>query len=298
MQADGVLVRFGEIGIKSAPVRRHMVQLLRRNLLDGLLRAKVEGDVQVLGARLWMAGPDASALMRVATHTFGVVSVSPARVVAATMDEMGKAASTLALAAGPWSSFAVRASREGKHGFTSQDIGIQVGSAVHQAATAAGRTPRVDLDMPDLEVHVDVRQDKAFVFTRSEPGPGGIPAGAQGRVVALVSDANSIVSAWLMARRGCDVLPYHGGTQRPALSARLDAWGLPPAELLPGGDKAALLQQAAAVARRRRATAVVTGETLSSVFAPCDVPVLRPVCGLDAGEVRSLRRIIGLPEDA
>src|ERR1051326_603934 len=37
---DGVLVRFGEIGIKSAPVRRRMVERLRANLLDQMERSE------------------------------------------------------------------------------------------------------------------------------------------------------------------------------------------------------------------------------------------------------------------
>ena len=74
---SGALVRFGEIGIKSAPVRRAMVERLRQNLLDGLVRSGVEGDVRAMGSRLWMVGPDVDALAGVACRTFGVVSVSP-----------------------------------------------------------------------------------------------------------------------------------------------------------------------------------------------------------------------------
>src|ERR1051326_1712296 len=115
----GVLVRFGEIGIKSAPVRRAMVERLRQNLLDGLVRDGVEGDVRAVGSRLWMTGPDATALADVACRTFGVVSASPCVVVPATMDAMGAAAAQLALAQ-PWRTFAIRATREGKHPFSSR----------------------------------------------------------------------------------------------------------------------------------------------------------------------------------
>ncbi|HLF16418.1 MAG TPA: hypothetical protein VI796_03175, partial [Candidatus Thermoplasmatota archaeon] len=46
---DGVLVRFGELGIKSAPVRRRMLERLRANLLDAMEREGVEGDVRKVG---------------------------------------------------------------------------------------------------------------------------------------------------------------------------------------------------------------------------------------------------------
>ncbi len=303
MQADGVLVRFGEIGIKSAPVRRAMLERLRQNLLDGMEREKVEGDVKAIGARLWMAGPDAEKLLAVAQRTFGVVSASPVRKVAATMDAMGEAASAFALEDPAWRTFALRTSREGEHPFTSQDVAVQVGSMVWKAAEAVGRKPKVDLTKPDLQVHVDVRQGHAFVFTRTVDGPGGIPAGSQGVALALLSDEASFLAAWLMMRRGCKVVGLHAGTTGSLAfdaAAELVRWGLQPdVELLPVCTgtvaKPVLLEAAARVARSRRATVLVTGDTLDSALVAAPLPVLRPVCGLEAGELDRVRARLRLP---
>lgn len=293
-QTDGVLVRFGEIGIKSPPVRRSMVERLRRNLLDAMLARGAEGDVRQVGARLWMVGPDTDKLADAAVHTFGVVSASPARLVPATIEAMSAAAIPLALARKDWTSFAVRAAREGTHPFTSQEIGVQVGSAVFKAAEADGRKPKVRLDKPDLEVHIDVRNDRAYVFAHHLPGPGGIPAGAQGKVVALVSDPASLLAAWLMMRRGCAVYPVHAGPGPvPGLDV-LNAWGLRKTRTIPEGPKAALLESAARIARGHDAAALVTGETIDSVLTPASLPVLRPVCGLEPDEVQRFGAIIGL----
>ncbi len=297
----GVLVRFGEIGIKSAPVRRQMAERLRRNLEDGLERDRIEGGVARIGSRLWMTGPDAARLVDVACRTFGVVSASPCIRVPATMEAMGDAAAALALAE-PWTTFAIRARREGKHSFTSQDIGIQVGSAVFAAAAAAGRTPKVDLTKPDFAVEVDVRQDKAFLFANYFAGPGGLPIGSQGTVAALVSDEASFVAAWLMMRRGCNVIPIHAGTTgslETDAAAALARWGMPPdVEVLPicAGTvaKPVLLEAAARVAAQRRAIALVTGETIESSLVAASIPVLRPVCGLVRSEYERWRTRIGL----
>jgi len=295
---DGVLVRFGEIGIKSAPVRRAMAERLRRNLLAQMQRGSVEGDVVRLGSRLWAVGPDANALVDVACRTFGVVSASPARRVPATLEAILPAAVGEALGK-PWRTFAVRARREGTHPFSSQDIQVQAGSAIWKAAEAAGRPVKVDLTRPDLEVDVDVRQDQAFVFSATREGPGGIPMGSQGRVAVLLSDANSALAAWLMARRGCDVLLLHAGTALSVPSdplAALARWGLPPtADLLPPPEsKEALLLLATEAATRRHAEAVVTGETLSSRLVGAPIPILRPVCGLDAAEASRWMERAGL----
>ena len=61
MPWEGVIVRFGEMGIKSAPVRNAMLERLRANLVDGIMRHGVEGDVQRRGARLGRGGPVAAA---------------------------------------------------------------------------------------------------------------------------------------------------------------------------------------------------------------------------------------------
>lgn len=300
--ADGVLVRFGEIGIKSAPVRRQMLETLRQNLLAGMERRGVEGDVRQLGARLWMEGPDPARLLHVAAHTFGVVSASPVRKVPATLAAIGAAASAEALAR-PWTTFAIRANREGDHDFTSQDIGIQVGSMVWKAAEAAGRKPKVDLNKPELDLHVDVRRTSAFVFTQVVEGPGGIPVGSQGVAVALLSDEASFLAAWLMMRRGCRIIGLHAGTSGSLpvdAAAELVRWGMDAdVEVLPAchgtTSKAVLLEAAARVAADYDAQVLVTGDNLHSAFVPAPLPVLRPVCGLDAGEVQRVRLRAGLP---
>lgn len=307
MSWDGVLVRFGEIGIKSSPVRKRMLERLRQNLLDGLVRAGVEGDVQRKGSRLWMEGPDVEALLGVAIRTFGVVSASPVKAVPATMEAMGAAAAELAVAAGDWSTFAVRPNRAGEHRFSSQDIGREVGSAVWKAAEAAGRSPAVDLSDPEVEVHLDVRDQHAYVFTHRHAGPGGLPMGTQGRVVALLSDPPSFVAAWLMMRRGCTVVPVHAGHAQSLPTENLEAlqrWGLGhDVDLLPICTgfvaKPVLVAAAQELADRVKASAVVLGDTLDSDLFLVEgaVPVLRPVCGLDPAEVEALLDRIGLEDD-
>ncbi|MEK6975033.1 MAG: THUMP domain-containing protein [Candidatus Thermoplasmatota archaeon] len=303
MHSDGVLVRFGEIGIKSAPVRRLMLERLRDNLLAGMEREKVEGDVSLIGARLWMVGPDPMRLLDVAQRTFGVVSASPVRKVAPTIEAIGAAAVPMAMERTGWKTFALRTTRDGEHPFTSQDVGVQVGSLIWKAVEAAGGKPKVDLTKPDLEIFVDVRKGHAFVFRLTVDGPGGIPVGSQGVALALLSDESSFLAAWLMMRRGCAIIGLHAGTTGSIpvdAVAELARWGLDPeVELLPVCTgtvaKPVLLEAAAAVAKSRKAQALVTGDTIDSALVGASLPVLRPVCGLDKGEVQRVRVRAKLP---
>lgn len=305
MAWDGVLVRFGEIGIKSAPVRSSMLERLRRNLLDSLLRLGVEGNAERRGARIWMSGPDPDALAQAAAMTFGVVSASPCRRVAGTLEAVGAAATELALARGGWRRFAIRARREGGHGFSSQDIGVHAGSAVYRAMQAAGRPVEVDLSTPELEVHIDVRQDTAYVFTDHVVGPGGLPMGAQGKALVLLSDPASALAAWLIMRRGAAVTALHAGHTGSVPVDAVEAlarWGMSrDVELLPvcsgTTSKEALLAAAAEVAREQEASVLVTGDTLESRLLMAPMPLLRPVCGLDRASYEQFMRVAGIPAD-
>jgi len=59
---------------------------------------------------------------------------------------------------------------------------------------------------PDVEIFVELRQEKGYVFTDSLKRRGAA-SGTQGKMVALVSGGiDSPVAAWLMMKRGCDIV--------------------------------------------------------------------------------------------
>jgi thiamine biosynthesis protein ThiI len=88
---------------------------------------------------------------------------------------------------------------------TSPQIEREVGGRIKQAK---GWT--VDLDDPELTIHVETLTNEAFYFFGKERGAGGLPAGTSGRVACLLSGGiDSPVAAWRMMRRGCRVLFVH-----------------------------------------------------------------------------------------
>jgi len=108
-----------------------------------------------------------------------------------------------------FATFAVRARRADKSfHLPSPEINRIVGSAVEARSHAA-----VDLDAPELTITIEVVPHEAFVALERLPGPGGLPVGSSGTVLALLSGGiDSPVAAWRMMRRGCDVafIHFHG----------------------------------------------------------------------------------------
>jgi thiamine biosynthesis protein ThiI len=130
-------------------------------------------------------------------------------------------------------SFRVRTKRADKRfPFTSPEVSRTLGAAI-QGATGA----RVDLEGAALTVAVDLLPGRALFSLDKRPGPGGLPVGTSGRVLALLSGGiDSPVAAWRMMRRGCRVdfvhfhsAPFHDRTSQEkarALARHLVAWEL------------------------------------------------------------------------
>jgi thiamine biosynthesis protein ThiI len=210
MDYEVVIVRYGEIAIKTERIRRKYEDLLIYNLEAMLRQDRVtfEGIFRERG-RIFVKTTDPKAPASV-SKVFGVVSCSPAIVAGPTIDDACAAAVKMGVEViGEGQSFAIVPRRSVKdESFTSQDLGRICGDAVYYAVE--DRHPRVDLKNPDHAIHVELREKQSYVFTEIVKGVGGMPLGSQGRMVALISSGiDSPVAAWLMMKRGCEVIPLY-----------------------------------------------------------------------------------------
>jgi thiamine biosynthesis protein ThiI len=191
------LIRYGEVFLKSDYVRRQWEKALVRNIREVLPGCRVRSE----RGRIWVGGTiDPEKLRRV----FGIVSFSP--VTRCALEDLGGALLSLARerGAGEIRTFAIRMRRVGTHPFTSREKAVELGNLVRGAFPGLG----VDLDHPDLELHVEIREGTCYLYTEVIPGAGGLPLGVEGSLVALVSGGiDSPVAAWMMMKRGCRILP-------------------------------------------------------------------------------------------
>ncbi len=199
------LVRYGEIAVKGKGTRARMVRLLERNIAAALRHRGVKGfRVWSRDARVFVEVPDgdgaraSEALSRV----FGIVSYSPVvRVRHGGLTDIVSRGVELFSHHVRGRSFRVRARRSGREPFTSKDVEKALGAALLEAGAG-----RVDLENPEVTVYVEVRGEEAYFYTEVLEGPGGLPLGSEGRVLALVSGGiDSPVAAWMMMRRGAEV---------------------------------------------------------------------------------------------
>ncbi|WP_048143530.1 tRNA uracil 4-sulfurtransferase ThiI [Methanosarcina horonobensis] len=210
-QANVVIVRYGELALKSAGIRNWYEKILMKNIASMLDSRDIPYSLMRREwGRIFIETKDPRAA-DAAADVFGVVSTSPALI---TEPDLEGAAGTCALLGTDLikegESFAIRARRSGNHLFSSADIGRTCGDAVWNALEKEGKHPRVNLSSPDREIFVEMRQDLAYVYLETIKGVGGLPLGTQGNMVVLMSGGlDSPVAAWLMMRRGVMITPIY-----------------------------------------------------------------------------------------
>jgi thiamine biosynthesis protein ThiI len=202
---DLLLVHYHEIGLKGRN-RPRFERQLKHNLERAL--GDSAGRVRLVSGRVEVLDPKPDALERV-QRVFGVANVSPVRLAPADLDTIVGRSLEVAGdvdAGGGFETFEVRARRaRTPFAITSQEVNEVVGEAIR---TRLGK--RVDLSNPDLSVRIEIVHDRAYISARKIPGPGGLPVGTAGAVVALLSAGiDSPVAAWRMMRRGADPVAVH-----------------------------------------------------------------------------------------
>jgi len=254
--ASLLLVRYGELALKSPPVRREFESTLRRNILDLFVGAGLEGRVRADHGHMYVESSDPDRAIRLVSRVFGVTSVSLVHEVPT--DRVQITARLLELAEPRLTKgarFAVRARRTGQHPFTSQELARDLGGDIFDQFPE--RELKVDLEHPEVELFVEVRGPRTYLYFDRVPGPGGLPLGVAGRLVALVDSPRGALGAYLMMKRGCRVgfVASPGGESLAAnVLSRYD----PHARIVPvGGDPEAWAATVGEVAEATHADGVV-----------------------------------------
>lgn len=325
------LVRYGEIALKSPPVRKIWERQLLANIEEVLPHCQARREY----GRIWLTGEvEPAALARI----FGIVSFSPCR----TCDLEDLKETLLDYVAdvfpGTPGTFGLRVHRVGRHGFTSPECAARLGKAILQQHPHLS----VDLTHPDAWFHIEIRERCGYLFDRIIPGAGGIPLGVEGTLILLFSGGiDSAVAAWLMMKRGCRILPVFIDMP-PYLESRVRERALAVLGVLrkyqPDIDlqiieetfvprikdqlrnkpeekyicllcKRRMYRLAEGVARESGAKGVVTGESMGQVASQTldnlavlhdatSLPFYRPLIGLDKSEIVDLARKIGTYESS
>jgi len=193
----------------------------------------------------------------------------------------------------------------------------------------------VDINNPEITVHVEVSEQSTFIYTNKRKGAGGLPVGSSGHGIVLFSGGiDSPVAAYIMMKRGMRVTLVHlynstinrDFTKIENLAKQLSLYqgrvqlimidleefqrhaiALVPPRYRMIIYKRHMIRNAGIIADDMDAKALVTGDSLGQVasqtlenihaiYDAADLPLLSPLLGYDKEEIITVARKIGTYE--
>jgi len=177
-----LVVRYGELAIKSSFVRTRMENLLIRNIRECMKRKGITGKIHKKRGRIIIDSEDFEDLSRV----FGIVSYSKAIFVKKDIGKIKEEA--LKQYKKSKGTFRVSSQRLDKDfPLTSQELSRDVGAYIVEKTGA-----KVKLKEYDINIRIEILKDEAYVFSAEVRGPGGLPLGSAGRMILLGSVESGI----------------------------------------------------------------------------------------------------------
>jgi thiamine biosynthesis protein ThiI len=208
MNYDVILIRYGELALKGR----------NRDLFEEALVRSVKSVLQPFGktkvrrnyGRMYVElhGEDAQAVMERLQRVFGISSFSPTIQVEPDEETIKQKSLELIKRLQPQPrTFRVETRRADKRfPKSSMEVSRMVGTHILRNVPEI----KVDVHNPEVTVNVEIRAEGTYISCETIAGPGGLPVGASGKVLLLLSGGiDSPVAGWMMMKRGVTLEAIH-----------------------------------------------------------------------------------------
>ncbi|GKV69560.1 putative tRNA sulfurtransferase [Sporosarcina sp. NCCP-2716] len=203
-----LLIRYGEMSLKGRN-RKVFIQKLNQNIrraLDGLTTVKLQAERD----RMFVyASPEELELaIPLLKDVAGIQSFSPIAKCESTVEAIrSMAVAVLDQEETAGRTFKVEVRRtDKKFPLVTGELQKEIGGTVLRAYPEL----TVNVRKPDILLHIDIREDGAFLSSRSYKGAGGMPVGSNGRSLLMLSGGiDSPAAGYLMMKRGVTIEAIH-----------------------------------------------------------------------------------------
>jgi thiamine biosynthesis protein ThiI len=325
-----ILIHYAELALKGKN-RREFVRQLAKNIKQLIGTSKIDKEHSRM--LLHVESIDEAMLDHLALipgiSNFAVVFECESNIEA--MQETAKKAVEAEFPSPQGKRFSVRSRRSFKRfPMISTEINFEVGGFLKNEFDLT-----VDINNPEITVHVEVSEQSTFVYTNKRKGAGGLPVGSSGHGIVLFSGGiDSPVAAYIMMRRGLRVTLVHlynstinrDFTKIENLAKQLSLYqgkvrlimidleefqrhaiALVPPRYRMIIYKRHMIRSAGLIADMFGAKALVTGDSLGQVasqtldnihaiYDASNLPLLSPLLGYDKEEIITVARKIGTYE--
>jgi tRNA uracil 4-sulfurtransferase len=207
--ADMLLLRFGEFTLKGKNRTRFEKTVLRHVKQMVVPYPKVKLIREFGRIYVELNGEPARELVEALKNVFGIASISPVKVSKSELEDILAVSARFLeiLAPEPGTTFKVNARRVWKE-FPYGSIEMNKLVSTPLLKGYAGLI--VDMNNPQLELRVEIRQGYTYIFCENIAGVGGFPLGTNGKAMLLLSGGiDSPVAGWSSMRRGLEIECVH-----------------------------------------------------------------------------------------
>lgn len=202
---DHIMVRFGELSTKGKN-KKDFIRILGRNIKASLSDfPNVTVQVRYDHIYVKLNGEDYEPIMKTLQEVSGIHSLSLVYKTSDDIENLKKVALEL-IKQEEGKTFKVKAKRANKaYPIISDQLNrILAGEILKNTSL------KVDVHNPDILLSLEIRDEGAYLFTKTFKGAGGYPLGAGGKVMHMLSGGiDSPVAAYLLMRRGITIECIH-----------------------------------------------------------------------------------------
>ena len=200
------IVHYGEVGLKGKN-RSFFENRLVRNIKQALEGTEYT-DVQRIHGRILVrvdANSDIPEIQRRLGAVMGIAHFELCRVTEQNIEAI-KSGALEWIQGRDFQTLKVETKRANKQfPLTSPEISAEVGAHLLKHTGA-----RADMHHPDLVCWIEIVEKSAYIYTEKIRGIGGLPVGASGKVLVMLSGGiDSPVAAWRMMKRGAKAIFVH-----------------------------------------------------------------------------------------
>ena len=320
------LLKYAEVGVKGK--NRYVFEdALVRHVKKHLYGVKGSFNVSKINGRIFVEGTDFDydETVDALQHVFGIVGISPVRVLEDMEEETVLKASVEFIRDNyedKHFSFKVDTRRANKsYPIPSMTMDANVGEAILMAFPET----HVDVHKPEVRLHIEVRE-RIFMYSKTIKGAGGLPLGTNGRALLLLSGGiDSPVAGYMVSRRGVELdavyfnaPPYTSERAKQKvmdLARIVSKWTGPinlhiinftdiqlyiyekcPHDELTIIMRRYMMRIAESIAKKNDLLGLITGESIGQVASQtmkslyctndaCSIPVYRPLIGFDKQDI-------------
>lgn len=302
MEYNLLLIRYGEIALKSKETRKYFENILIKNIKNALDTEEISGSIRKDRGRIYLYSSQLNKCIPVIKSISGITSFSLSIECRSDINSISELAIFISKEfINKEKSFALRVNRFGEHDYSSQDIAVRIG---HDVVSATGA--KVNLTKPDFELYIDIRNKYTYFFMEKIQGIGGLPRGTQGNALAIIVNPRSMLAAWYIMNRGCNL--FFANTNKGytnQLKIFLKKWYINSEPLAVNPKKKNYYEYLNKIASEKNCDVVVTGHSLTNdkqnefqelkfLKKQIKLPILHPLVAMELDEINQKCLEIGI----